>query len=91
LAIQLAEKLNKDPANIRVLVPIRGWSGADKQGGPLYDPEMNQVFMKKFSQILNSQIEIQEVDHHINDEAFGLIAATVMDNMVKCAQLDSNS
>jgi hypothetical protein len=52
---------------------------------------MNQVFMEKFRQILNSQIEIQEVDHHINDEAFGLIAATVMDNMVKCAQLDKNS
>ena len=91
LAAQLAEKLNKAPANIKILVPTEGWSDADKQGGPLYDPKMNQVFMEKFRQILNSQIEIQEVDHHINDEAFGLIAATVMDNMVKCAQLDKNS
>jgi uncharacterized protein (UPF0261 family) len=82
LATQLAEKLNKDPANIKVLVPTRGWSGADKIGGPLYDPDMNQVFMKKFSQILNSQIEIQEVDHHINDAEFGEIAAKVMNAMV---------
>ncbi len=89
LAAQLAEKLNKDPANIRVLVPTRGWSGADKHDGPLYNPGMNEVFLQKFRQVIDSQIEIQKVDHHINDEAFGQIAATMMDNMVKCAQLDN--
>jgi len=83
LAAQLAEKLNKDPANIKVLVPTRGWSGADKKDGPLYDPEMNQTFLQKFRQVLDSQIEILEVDHHINDEAFGQIAATMMDEMVR--------
>jgi len=83
LAAQLAEKLNKDPANIRVLVPTRGWSGADKQDGPLFDPHMNQIFLQNFRQILVSQIEIQEVDHHINDEAFGQLAAKLMDGMVR--------
>ena len=91
LAAQLAEKLNKAPANIKVLVPTRGWSGADKQDGPLYDPDMNQVFLQKFRQVIDPRIEIQEVDHHINDKAFGQIAATVMDNMVKCAKSDNNS
>jgi len=83
LAAQLAEKLNKDPANIRVLVPTRGWSGADKQDGPLFDPDMNQIFLQKFKQALDPQIQIQEVDHHINDEAFGHIAANLMDAMVR--------
>ena len=83
LANQLAEKLNKDPANIRVLVPTQGWSGADRHDGPLYDPEMNQIFMKNFKQALDKQIEIQEVDHHINDEAFGRLAAETMHKMVK--------
>jgi uncharacterized protein (UPF0261 family) len=91
LAAQLATKLNKDPAHIRVLVPTRGWSGADKQDGPLYDPDMSQAFLDKFRQVIDSQIEIQEVDHHINDQAFGQIAATVMDNMVKCAKLNNYS
>jgi len=91
LAAQLAEKLNKAPANIKVLVPTLGWSGADKKDGPLFDPDMNQVFLQKFRQVIDSQIEIQEVDHHINDNAFGKIAATVMDNMVKYAKLDNNS
>jgi uncharacterized protein (UPF0261 family) len=44
---------------------------------------MNQVFLQKFRQVIDSQIEIQEVDHHINDKAFGQIAATVMHNMIR--------
>jgi uncharacterized protein (UPF0261 family) len=64
-------------------VPTRGWSGADKQDGPLFDPGMNQIFLQKFKQALDPQIQIQEVDHHINDEAFGHIAANLMDAMVR--------
>jgi len=82
LAVQLADRLNKDPARIKVLVPTQGWSGADKMDGPLYDPEMNRVFLDRFRQVLDSQIEIREVDHHINDKAFGRIAATTMHKMV---------
>jgi uncharacterized protein (UPF0261 family) len=83
LATQLAQKLNKDPANINVLVPTRGWSGADNQDGPLYNPGINQLFLQIFKQSLDSQIDIQEVDHHINDSAFGQIAASTMDEMIK--------
>ena len=83
LAGQLAEKLNKDPSNIKILVPIQGWSGADRHDGPLYDPDMNNLFLTRFRQILNPQIPIEEVDHHINDEAFGAIAANLMDEMVR--------
>jgi uncharacterized protein (UPF0261 family) len=83
LADQLSGKLNQDPANIKVLIPTRGWSEADRQDGPLYDPEMNQLFTQRLKEKLNARIEIQEVDHHINDEAFGKIAAGTMDEMVK--------
>jgi len=85
LANQLAEKLNKDIANVKVLSPTRGWSEADRQDGPLYDPEMNRLFTQRLKQLLNPQIEIQEVDHHINDAAFGEIAAKIMDAMVRGA------
>jgi uncharacterized protein (UPF0261 family) len=87
LANQLAEKLNKDISNVKVLSPTRGWSEADRQDGPLYDPEMNKLFTQRLKQLLNPQIEIQEVDHHINDAEFGEIAAKVMDEMVRGANL----
>ena len=83
LASQLAEKLNKDPSNIKILVPNQGWSGADKTDGPLYDPDMNNLFLSEFRKALDPQIPIEEVDHHINDEAFGKIAANLMDAMVR--------
>ncbi len=86
LANQLAEKLNKDSTGIKVLVPKRGWSEADRRNGPLYDPEMNQLFLSRIKELLNSEIEIREVDHHINDSAFGRIAATMMDRMVRSVQ-----
>ena len=83
LAKQLAEKLNRDAPNIKILIPQKGWSEADRENGPLYDPQMNIFFTERLRENLNPQIEIQEVGHHINDEEFGLIAAGMMDEMVQ--------
>lgn len=82
LANQLAEKLNRDAANIKVLIPQKGWSEADREGGPLYDPETNNIFTGRLKEILSPRIEIREVNYHINDQTFGLIAAEMMDEMV---------
>jgi len=87
LADQLADKLNRNPANIRFLIPTSGWSEADREGGPLYDPAMNSVFSDRLKKILNPRIEIREVNFHINDQAFGLIAAEIMDEMVRNKQV----
>jgi uncharacterized protein (UPF0261 family) len=83
LANQLAEKLNQDPTNVKVLIPMKGWSGADKEGGPLYDPETNSVFIQTLKEAVNPQIEIQEVDYHINDSGFAAIAANLMNAMIQ--------
>ena len=83
LADQLAQKLNRDPANVKFLIPTNGWSEADREGAPLYDPEMNALFTESLKQNVNPAIEIQEVDYHINDQAFGQAAADLMDKMVR--------
>jgi uncharacterized protein (UPF0261 family) len=83
LANQLSEKLNRDSTNIKVLIPTGGWSEADREGGPLYDPKMNSVFTCRLKEVLNPRIEIREVNHHINDADFGRIAAKMMDEMVR--------
>jgi uncharacterized protein (UPF0261 family) len=82
LADQLAEKLNRDTANIKVLIPNRGWSEADREGGPLYDPAMNLRFTDRLKEVLDPRIEIQEVDQHINDSTFADTAAGLMDKMI---------
>jgi uncharacterized protein (UPF0261 family) len=83
LADQLSEKLNKDPSNIRILIPLQGWSEADREDNPLYDPPMNRFFTEYLKERLNPKIEFQDVNHHINDTEFGEIAAQVMDVMVR--------
>lgn len=82
LADQLAEKLNKDAANVAMLIPLQGWSEADRKGGPLYDPPLNQFFTQRLKAKLDPQIQLQEVDYHINDQAFATIAARMMDQMI---------
>ncbi len=83
LANQLTQKLNKDARNLKILVPLQGWSEADRDGGPLYNPSMNQFFTRHLREKLDPQIDIQETDHHINDSAFAEIAADMMDQMIQ--------
>ena len=83
LAGQLAEKLNHGSFNIKVLVPMKGWSEADKEGGPLHDPEIRDVFIRKLREDLSPRIEIEEADLHINDPGFAQLASAVMDEMLQ--------
>jgi len=82
LADQLTEKLNKDVSNIKILIPLRGWSEADRDEGPLYDPPMNLFFTECLKEKLDHHIQITEADHHINDQAFAEIAAQMMHQMI---------
>lgn len=83
LARQLSEKLLPSPSGICILIPKKGWSEADQADGPLYDPEINAVFVQELEQKLNGAIDIQAVDHHINDVEFAKTAVLMMDDMLK--------
>jgi uncharacterized protein (UPF0261 family) len=83
LAVQLADKLNRDTANVKVLIPTEGWSEADRKGGPLYAPEISRAFNRQLKKLVDSRIEVREVNHHINDAAFGRIAADMMAEMIE--------
>lgn len=82
LADRLADKLNRDAANVKVLFPTRGWSEADREGGPLYAPDISRAFVERLKTRLDPRIEVREVAHHINDEAFARIAADMMARMI---------
>jgi uncharacterized protein (UPF0261 family) len=86
LADQLTEKVNRDPSNIKILIPLRGWSEADRTGGPLYDPPLNRFFIECLKERLDPRIQIVEADFHINDDSFGEIAAKMIDDMVQRKQ-----
>lgn len=83
LAGQLAGKLNLDTNNTKMLIPTLGWSEADRRDGPLYDPIISDAFIQRLKQDLNPQIQIQEVELHINEPSFARLAAEIMDQMVQ--------
>ncbi len=83
LADQLTQKLNMDAPNVKILVPLQGWSEADRDGGPLYNPSMNLFFTQRVREKLDPRIDVREADHHINDAAFASIAAQMMDQMIQ--------
>jgi uncharacterized protein (UPF0261 family) len=83
IAAQLAGKLNHSHSNVKLLVPSRGWSEADREDGPLYDPALGKAFIQKVKKNLHPQIEVKEMDLHINDAAFARIASNVMDEMLQ--------
>jgi uncharacterized protein (UPF0261 family) len=83
LAAQLSEKLNMDPKNVRVLIPLKGFSEADQATGPLHDPATTEVFVKALKDGLIPDITVESVDLHINDASFAKRACSVMDEMIK--------
>ena len=82
LAQTIAGKLNKARGPVKVVIPMRGWSEADGQGAPLHEPETNQVFIAALKRLLRPQIEVIEVDAHINQPEFAEAAVATLDEMM---------
>jgi uncharacterized protein (UPF0261 family) len=67
-----AEKLNKARGPVKFLFPSRGWSSLDRKGSVLYAPEEDRVFVEELRRNLRPEIEIKELDCHLEDAEFAL-------------------
>jgi len=76
----IAERLNKANRPFKVVIPLKGWSSIDIEGGPLYDPETNGAFTKRLKEKLNRKEAIEEVDLHLFDPE---LARKVVDEFIK--------
>jgi len=78
-----AECLNRSPRRVIVLVPLRGFSAQDREGGvmavdydgnplrPWFDPDADLAFCKALETHSDaSKVEVRKLDMHINDAAF---------------------
>lgn len=73
----IAEKLNRAQGPTALLVPLRGVSMIDAEGAVFYDPVADGALFEALRAHLEPQVELIEVDAHINDPAFAaaLVAA----------------
>jgi len=66
----MAERLNAAVGPTAVLIPLKGWSVYGAPGGVLYDGTGNRMFLKALKDRLRKDIELTEIDAHINDDRF---------------------
>ncbi|MHB8909477.1 MAG: Tm-1-like ATP-binding domain-containing protein [Syntrophales bacterium] len=66
----MAERLNASTGPAAVLIPLKGWSVYGAPGGVLYDGAGNRLLQKALRDHLRKDIEITEIDAHINDARF---------------------
>lgn len=66
----MAERLNAAVGPTAVLIPLLGWSVYGAPGGVLYDGAGNRIFLKALKDRLRKDIELREIDAHINDGSF---------------------
>jgi uncharacterized protein (UPF0261 family) len=79
----IAEKLNKSQGPAYVLIPTKGWSDADKEGMPLFDPVADRVFTDTLKGLLDSRVKVEEINVHISEPAFAGRAVEILDGMMK--------
>jgi uncharacterized protein (UPF0261 family) len=71
----IAERLNEATGPVRVVVPTRGFSLADAEGGDLWDPEADHAFVESLRSALRPDIPFEAVDAHVDDADFAELVA----------------
>lgn len=79
----IAGKLNKAKGPVKFYIPLWGWSGFDPPGGVLYSPEEDQILVRELRTLLKSEIDIIEVDAHLEEPAFAQALADGMAQLMK--------
>ena len=71
----IAGRLAGATGPVHVVVPTRGFSLADIEGGDLYDPEADRAFIDALHAALRDDFAYEEADLHVDDAAFADLVA----------------
>jgi uncharacterized protein (UPF0261 family) len=83
IAQAVAEKLNKSKGPVKFLIPTQGWSALSVEGTDLHEPETDAVFAPALRGHLRSDIEVRELDTHLNTPEFARAAVEALEEMMK--------
>jgi uncharacterized protein (UPF0261 family) len=79
----IAKKLNKALGPTAVLIPNRGFSEYDSEGGIFSDPRDIKAFVQALKGNIEPKVEVIELDMHINDPEFARKAVAILDGMLR--------
>lgn len=78
----VGEKLARARGPAALLLPLRGFSEYDREGGVFWDPEADRAFVEAALAATGGQVEVQQLDLHINDPAFAEAAVATLLRLV---------
>ena len=80
LAKHISGICNNTKGLLDIMIPNKGFSGFDRPGGPLYDPEGPELFTETLKEHLNPDIPVHIMPYHINDPEFASEIVRVYEN-----------
>jgi len=85
-ARQIAERLAKAKAPVLMILPKDGFGLFDVEGKPLYDPKADKAFADTFKQHASANVQIVEMDTHLNDPQVGKLAVDWMKDVLSLGE-----
>jgi uncharacterized protein (UPF0261 family) len=82
----LARRLNGSVGPTAVIVPTRGYSLIDVEGGPLWDQDADLALVEAMESDLRDEIKVERVDLPVNDPEFGRLVARRFIELATSAQ-----
>ncbi len=79
----IAEKVSASTGPVTVMLPLLGVSAIDRQGQSFDDPAARAALFEAIRQHLAGQVQLLELEHHINDETFAAAAANELIRMLR--------
>jgi uncharacterized protein (UPF0261 family) len=80
---RLAQKLNRSSAPVTIVLPLKGISQIDAEGGVFYRSEIDQALFDSIKNNADKALHVMEVNAHINDYAFSAILVKTLLEMIK--------
>jgi uncharacterized protein (UPF0261 family) len=80
-AREMIERLNRALGPTLVVLPRRGFSRPNQEGGGLYVPEGNRAVIAEFQAALRPEIPVVVADLHLNDPPFADLVAECMERL----------
>ncbi|MEJ7767987.1 MAG: Tm-1-like ATP-binding domain-containing protein [Chitinophagaceae bacterium] len=83
LAEKLVHKVQRSTATVSIVLPLRGISQIDVEGGVFFRPEINKVLFESIKEYAYGSVNVITVNSHINDVKFSEVLVSTLLNMIE--------
>ncbi len=83
LGKEIAEKASAASGPTAILLPLKGVSAIDREGQPFWWPDADRALFQSIRNWVGPQVNLIELDLHINDAEFARTAAEVLLRLLK--------